>query len=319
MLKELFQNNGLNIDNNILFNTKSNKIIGFINPGLSVAVIKNRIIYIGPFKSADSEISTSGIVKGLKSSGALIKGSKKDIQFIIDKLNDPKYSRTTSYLLNFVTDLSEIRFFFKTVKTVKVGILGCGGIGSNVAVLLAGLGFCNLQLIDNDKVEASNLNRQTIFKKSDIGKSKVLVLARELRMRFPDCHISKSQKFIATHELTQIIKEADCTIISADMPPNLFSFAQEIGHRYNKIIIAAGYNMGVGKIFMVKGKKIKLDNMTWHSPPINIASSSGPLNYEVSALACTILLKYYLGKLKEKTLRYEWNSLIIPRKKIDWI
>ena len=46
------------------------------------------------------------------------------------------------------------------LKNAKVSILGCGGLGSNIAMTLARSGIGELFLYDYDKVEYSNLNRQ---------------------------------------------------------------------------------------------------------------------------------------------------------------
>ncbi|MGL5054390.1 MAG: sulfur carrier protein ThiS adenylyltransferase ThiF [Fusobacteriaceae bacterium] len=54
---------------------------------------------------------------------------------------------------------------------MKIVIAGCGGIGSNIAMHLVRSGIGNLKLIDFDKIEESNLNRQFYFK-SQIGKYK---------------------------------------------------------------------------------------------------------------------------------------------------
>lgn len=53
-----------------------------------------------------------------------------------------------------------------------VVLIGCGGIGSPALQYLAGAGIGRLTLIDSDVVEASNLQRQTIFTTADIGKAK---------------------------------------------------------------------------------------------------------------------------------------------------
>ena len=56
-----------------------------------------------------------------------------------------------------------------------VGIAGCGGLGSNCAVALARAGIGKLVLVDFDRVEASNLNRQYFFREQ-IGMFKVRAL-----------------------------------------------------------------------------------------------------------------------------------------------
>lgn len=62
----------------------------------------------------------------------------------------------------------------------RVGIAGCGGLGSNVAVMLVRAGVGHLVLVDHDLVELSNLNRQHYFIE-DLGRPKVEALADVLR------------------------------------------------------------------------------------------------------------------------------------------
>lgn len=62
---------------------------------------------------------------------------------------------------------------------MKIGIAGCGGIGSNVAMFLVRAGVENFKLVDFDKIEESNLNRQFYFKEQ-IGKYKAEALKENL-------------------------------------------------------------------------------------------------------------------------------------------
>lgn len=59
------------------------------------------------------------------------------------------------------------------LKERRVCILGLGGIGSLILQYLCGMGIKNYFLIDYDQVEESNLNRQFIYSRNDIGKNKI--------------------------------------------------------------------------------------------------------------------------------------------------
>ena len=61
----------------------------------------------------------------------------------------------------------------KKIKSAKVLIIGMGGLGCPLLTYLAASGVCNIGIVDFDKVELSNLNRQILFTASDVGKFKV--------------------------------------------------------------------------------------------------------------------------------------------------
>ena len=56
----------------------------------------------------------------------------------------------------------------------KVLIIGMGGLGCPLLTYLASAGIYNIGIIDHDKVEISNLNRQILFNSADLGKYKVI-------------------------------------------------------------------------------------------------------------------------------------------------
>ena len=61
----------------------------------------------------------------------------------------------------------------KKILNSKVLIIGIGGLGCPLLTYLAASGVGKIGIVDYDKVEISNLNRQTLFAQSDIGKFKV--------------------------------------------------------------------------------------------------------------------------------------------------
>ena len=62
----------------------------------------------------------------------------------------------------------------KKIKNSKVLIIWMGGLGCPLLTYLVSSGVNNIGIVDHDKVEISNLNRQTLFNLSDIGKLKVV-------------------------------------------------------------------------------------------------------------------------------------------------
>ena len=59
------------------------------------------------------------------------------------------------------------------LKKARVFIAGAGGLGSSSATYLAAAGVGTLRIVDHDKVEMSNLNRQVLHWPADIGQTKV--------------------------------------------------------------------------------------------------------------------------------------------------
>lgn len=69
---------------------------------------------------------------------------------------------------------------YNKLKKLKVGVIGCSGTGSPTIEQLVRLGVGTLVLVDPEPVEDKNLNRIINAKKSDVGKTKVSVLARAI-------------------------------------------------------------------------------------------------------------------------------------------
>ena len=77
----------------------------------------------------------------------------------------------------------------------RVAVFGIGGVGGYTVEALARSGIGALDLIDNDTVCESNLNRQIIATRETIGMPKVDAAEARIRLLHPDCRVTKHQKF----------------------------------------------------------------------------------------------------------------------------
>ena len=76
----------------------------------------------------------------------------------------------------------------KKISEGKIAVCGLGGLGSNVAIALARAGVGQLHLIDFDKVDITNLNRQQYFVRQ-LGQNKTEALAENIKDIAPYCHV----------------------------------------------------------------------------------------------------------------------------------
>ena len=102
------------------------------------------------------------------------------------------------------------------LRAAHVGIIGAGGLGSNVAMMLARSGVRQMTLIDPDIVDASNLNRQAYFP-DDVGNPKVLALARHLLALEPAMKLAVHELAVTRENALPLLDACPLVVEAVDL------------------------------------------------------------------------------------------------------
>ena len=96
-----------------------------------------------------------------------------------------------------------------TLGRLHVGVVGCGGTGSAVAEQLVRLGIRSLTLIDDDKIEKSNITRVYGSFPESVGSPKVKALSRHLSHVEPSIQITKARGRITSQPIAKLLNDCD--------------------------------------------------------------------------------------------------------------
>lgn len=82
-----------------------------------------------------------------------------------------------------------------TLRKCRVAVFGVGGVGGYVVEALARCGVGAIDIVDNDIVDITNLNRQVVALRSNVGQEKVDVCRRRILEINPDCRVTAHSMF----------------------------------------------------------------------------------------------------------------------------
>ena len=195
-------------------------------------------------------------------------------------MDHTKNSKVTAEDIRLVLEDRHTSVVQEKLTNGRVAIAGLGGLGSNVAVALARIGVGHLHLIDFDRVDLTNLNRQQYF-------------LEHLEMYKTDALCSILQKINPWLDI-----RTDCVRITEDNLQQLF---------LHDDIICEAFDSPESKATLVCG-------ILEHYPQKKIISASGLAGYESSNLIRTrrVSKNFYLCG-DEVTESYEGRGLMAPR------
>lgn len=189
------------------------------------------------------------------------------------------------------------------LKCKKVLIVGVGGVGQTVATYLVSNGVTNLTIIDFDKVELSNLNRQILLTEKDIGKDKVEVVKCALLARNSEAHITSHNFKVDDSNIKDLINDYDLVVDAIDNWKSklLISDACKTNNIPFMHIGVDGYS---GQFCLFKNKSLRdfVSNDILESPKDGVL---GPMVGLISCYASLMAIKYLLEeKVETDSLHY---------------
>ncbi|MCR1919021.1 sulfur carrier protein ThiS adenylyltransferase ThiF [Frisingicoccus caecimuris] len=145
---------------------------------------------------------------------------------------------------------------FDTLAKAHVGIAGLGGLGSNIAMMLARSGVGHLLLIDFDRVEPSNLNRQH-YMVSHLGIPKSEALKDLILQANPFIHLDTRCMRITGENAPKLFKDCDLVCEAFDKPEAKAELVNSLLENCPGLPILSGSGMaGYGSSNTIRTEKV---------------------------------------------------------------
>ena len=142
------------------------------------------------------------------------------------------------------------------ISAARVAVCGLGGLGSNIAIALARAGVGHLHLIDFDRVDLTNLNRQQ-YAVGQLGQDKTDALRETLSLVSPYCDVTCDTIKVTEENLPELLKNEDyiCEAFDrAEAKAMLVSGVLE--HFPEKYLVAGSGLAGLGSANTIQTRRV---------------------------------------------------------------
>jgi len=189
----------------------------------------------------------------------------------------------------------------KKLLSSRVLIIGAGGLGSPVAIYLAASGIGTIGVVDDDKVEVSNIHRQILFTSKDIKKNKSVLAASKLKKINPDLNIRYFKKRINKKNIDDIAKYFDVIADGSDNFKTRF-LINDYCLKNKKILVVGAIDKFDGHIYTFNFLKKNSPCLRCFMPKISVSNEDncetegvlGPLAGIVGSIQASEIIKEIL-------------------------
>ena len=173
----------------------------------------------------------------------------------------------------------------KKILSSRVLVVGAGGLGSPVAEFLSRAGIGSLGIVDNDKVNLSNLHRQSLYNTSDIGKFKVKVAKDKINKINPNTKVTIYKLRLSNNNFKKIINDYDYIVDGSDNFTTKF-LLNDFCLKFKKTLVTGAISTFDGHIFTFNFKNKKIPCLRCFYQESNI--SDDLLNCESEGVLGTV-------------------------------
>ena len=209
----------------------------------------------------------------------------------------------------------------KKIMNSKVLVVGAGGLGCPVIDYLSRAGVGNIGIVDNDKVNISNIHRQSLYNSKDVGEFKVNSVKEKIKLINPQIKIKTFKERISKKNIEKIFKSYDFIVDGSDNFKTKFLLNKYCLYQ-KKILIVGAISKMDGHIFTFDFKNkndpcLKCFYQTEPSDDIlncEYEGILGPVAGVVGNIQATEVLKKIL-KIGDKSSK---KILILDLSKLDF-
>lgn len=195
------------------------------------------------------------------------------------------------------------------IGNANVLIIGCGALGSPVAMYLAGAGVGKITIADFDNIELSNLQRQIFYREKEVGNCKVACLGKHIQALNSEVSVNTIPRLVTPAVLDSLHTERSFDVIvdAADNPSTTY-LLDEFCRNSDTPLSTAGVSGWEAQVFtFVPGSFSYADIFPRPENeggilPCRLAGIIGPTASFAASLQCVEVLKVILGIRKKSFL-----------------
>jgi adenylyltransferase/sulfurtransferase len=185
------------------------------------------------------------------------------------------------------------------LKNSSVMVIGAGGLGSPILLYLTAIGVGHITIIESDRLDLTNLQRQILYRTSDVGKHKAALTKEYLEQLNPHIQVDVINDRLSPENAFHLIENVDVVIDGSDNFPTRF-LVNDVCYFKKIPLISGGVLQFYGMIMGIMPEQTPCYRCVFEHPPEEQENCStvgvlGPLVGSIGSLMAVETIKFLLN------------------------